>query len=142
MVFIREHVPQEEWEFFNNLNIQYQRAHITADKYTTWVIDRERKIIFTNICLSGRDSGHTFILIWENLRVYIYVESRSEYHSNENTRKYHWDIQRITAPKSLEGRQDELVALIRDVAVINYDSRSSSIFVIDNIAEPRFVEEA
>ncbi|KAF5048888.1 hypothetical protein DSECCO2_445400 [anaerobic digester metagenome] len=141
MAFVREKVPQEDWKFFNDLNIQYLREQITADKYSTWVIDRDNDIIFTNICLGGRDYGHTYILKWKKLRIYIYMESRSEYHSEENARKYHWDIKRITAPKSLEGKRDELVNLIRNVAVINYDPRSSSIFVIDNIAEPRFIEE-
>lgn len=141
MALVKEDVRQEDWEFFNSLNIQFEGKYKTANEYSEWVIDREREIIFTAVRLAGRDYGHTYILIWRKARVYIYVESRSEYHTDENARKYHWDIQRVMAPKSLEGKKDELVALIRDVAVINYDPRSSSIFVIDNIAEPRFVEE-
>lgn len=27
MAFVREHVPQEEWEFFNSLNIQFEGKH-------------------------------------------------------------------------------------------------------------------
>ncbi len=140
MALIREDVRQEDWEFFNSLNIQFEGKHKTANEYSEWVIDREREIIFTAVCLAGRDYGYTYILIWGKSRVYIYVEDRTVRHADEGVRKYHWDIQSVTAPESLKDKRDELVNLIREVAVINYDPRSSSIFVIDNIAEPRFVE--
>lgn len=117
MTFVREHVPQEEWEFFNALNIQFEREHISADKYTTWVIDREREIIFTTVCWGGRDYGQTYILIWGKARVYNYVESHS-IKLNDGTRELRWFIEKITAPISLKDKSDELISLIKEVRIL------------------------
>lgn len=140
MALVRENVKQEDWEYFNSLNIQFEGKHITADKYSTWVIDRVGELVFTRVQTPGRDYGETYILIWGKARVYIYIESWTTLPEEDGRRRYHWDIQRITAPTSLRNKQDELFDLIRKVAEINYYSRSSSIFVIDCIAEPQFVE--
>lgn len=139
MTFVREHVLQEEWEFFNALNIQFEREHITADKYTTWVIDRERKIIFTTVCWGGRDYGETYILIWGKARVYIYIESRFTI-LNDGTQEYRWLIEKITAPRSLKDKRDELISLIRELADINFTAKSTLNFRIYKMAEPQFVE--
>ena len=146
MALVREDVRQEDWEFFNALNIQFERKHIMANKYSKWVIDREREIIFTRVQTPGRDYGETYILIWGKARVYIYLESWSTQPGDDGRRKYHWDIQRVTAPIFLRNKRDELISLIREVADINYDRREAidcinpTIFVIDNIVEPQFVE--
>lgn len=73
MAFVREDVRQEDWGFFNALNIKFQHKHITADKYSEWVIDREREIIFTTVCWGGRDYGKTYILIWRKSYIWKLV---------------------------------------------------------------------
>lgn len=140
MELIREKVKQEDWEFFDSLNIQYNHEHIIADKYATWVTDRNREIIFTCVDLGGRDYGETYVLIWQESRVYIYIEARSVWHKMDNVDKYHIDIQNITAPIVLKDKHDDLVQLIREVCMADRDPRSTAEFVIDNIAEPQFVE--
>ncbi len=140
MSFVREKVPQDQWEYFNSLNIKYEGKLRTANEYSIWVIDREREIIFTNTCLSGRDYGDSYILIWGEERIYIYVEAHTERQTEYAAKYCHWDIQCIIAPMSLKDRQAELIKLIRQIAEIHYDPRSTSTFVIDNIAEPQFKE--
>lgn len=140
MAFVSEYVRQEDWEFFNALDIQFERKHITANQYSNWVIDREREIIFTMVGRLGRDHGRTFILIWGKSRVYIYVEGRSVRPSDNGVRTYHWDIQSIKAPARLKDKKKELVSLIREVSEIKNEGEIGGVFVLDNIAEPQFVE--
>ena len=140
MRLVRENVKEDDWEYFNSLNIHFQGKHITADKYSKWVVDNERKIVFTMVQTPGRDYGATYILLWEKIRVYIYVEDWSELPSDDGIRKYHWDIQSVSAPMTLNKKKSELINLIREIASINCVLNSSSIFVIDNIAEPQFKE--
>ncbi|VDN49131.1 protein of unknown function [Petrocella atlantisensis] len=141
MTLTREKVRQEDWEFFNALDIQFMSEHIMADEYSAWVIDRERKIVFTRVQTPGRDYGDTYILLWGETRVYIYVDSWTTLPGSDGIREYHWDIQRITAPLSLQNRRDKLIELIREVSVLNFYTRSSTRFVIDNISEPHYIEQ-
>ncbi len=145
MALVREDVRQEEWEFFNSLNIQFEGKHKTANKYSKWVTDRERDIVFTTVRLAGRDYGDTYILIWENARVYIYVESRLVVFE-DGSQEYQWYIESITAPIALKNKRDELLELVKNIANVNYERRdaidciSPTKFVVVTIAEPRFVE--
>lgn len=140
MAFVREHVPQDEWDFFNALNIQFESKHIMANKYSKWVIDRDREIIFTLVGRPGRDYGRTYILIWGKSRIYLYVESRSVQPSENGVRTYHWDIKNITAPEHLKVKRKEVIRLIRDVSEIENKDEIGGVFVIDNIEEIQFVE--
>ena len=139
MALVREDVKQEDWEYFNSLNIQFEGKHITADKYSTWVVNPEREVFFTTVCWGGRDYGDTYILIWGQSRIYVYVEARPTRLAN-GTREFCWLIEKITAPLTIKDKRDELINLIKEVADINYDRRSSAIFVITRIAEPEFIE--
>lgn len=67
------------------------------------------------------------------------MEACSIRHTDEEVRKYHWDIQSVRVPVSLKGKQYELVSLIRELAVIYNEGRSDGDFVIDKIADPQFV---
>lgn len=109
------------------------------------MIDRERDIIFTTVRLAGRDYGDTYILIWENARVYIYVESRTVV-LEDGSQEYHWYIESITVPIALKNKRDELMELIVNIANVYYENRdaidckSPSKFLVVTNAEPRFIE--
>jgi hypothetical protein len=150
MGFIYEKVAEKDWEFFNSLNIQFEGKHITADRYTRWVREKEKKIYYTKVKWGGRDYGDTCILIWGEYRIYIYMENKVVIHTEDKIERFHCDIRDIRTPRSLESCWEEVLELIKEILTVEYygDPRNllnapdnKTLFVIDGIADPTFVEE-
>jgi hypothetical protein len=142
MALVYEKVPEKDWDYFNSLNIYYEGKHVTANRYTRWAFDKEQNIYFTLVQPPSRDYGETYLLNWGKDRIYIYVETHPRF-NDDGTRSYHWDIAKIIAPKSLKAEHTELTNIIRELSEFYYysDPHNNVEFIIDNIAEPKFIEE-
>ena len=135
MAFVFEKVPEKDWELFNSfqLKINDRAGILHADKYTWWVVDREREIYF--ICLKGGalERPAVYEIIWRGKKIRFHVEKKVQV--TESSKALHWNITYVCAPKSLESNKNEIISLIKERAFFNQDDD----FVLEKIAEPYFI---
>ena len=125
MALVYEKVKKEDWELYNSFlpNIE------TADEYTKWVVDREKKIYFFWTGGEVRESIYEFFMSLDNLKVYIYTQIRCV-----TGNMYVW-IDRISIPKKISDNNEkkaEIVSLVKEILQILYNNK----IVFQSVAEP------
>lgn len=60
MAFVREDVTGNDKTLFDSFRIVFENEPVTAGRFTTWTVDREREIYFTY--LGGHQKDHLSML--------------------------------------------------------------------------------
>ena len=128
MGFIKEKVPDSDWNLFNSFEIydyNHNRIH-TCQPYTNWVVDRERKIYF--VYVSGgqnEDQPQQYDLIWNDLKIVVSCEkSTGKFPLTENPLNLHstYSIISIKIPLKFKEHEKELINLIIDAIEVHHST--------------------
>lgn len=131
MAFVKEKILEENKELFDSFNLCYDGVKREVNKFTYWLVDKEREIYFIYLGGGALEHPYVYALIWKNRKVIITVESRSY---KENV---HWLIESIKASKSLEQDKKAIIEIIKEVVPITYGCE----VIFEVFPEPVFVEE-
>ena len=130
MALVEEKVKEEDRELFNSFV-----PNRKANECTKWIVDREKNIYFFWVCGDYRDSSDIYFMSWNNIKIYIYTESRIIV----GGRVYIW-IDSISIYKKLDSKSEivkEIMDTIKTMLQIRYDNSIK----FQRIANPTFEEE-
>ena len=129
MAFIKEIVPEADKELYNSFEIkdeldEYDKDYIYKwiPERREWVVDRERKIYFIYVT-GGQNEDHPmqFNLIYNREKVVLYCMMHVyDAPTPDNPMKLHcvYDITEIVMPKSLDGKQETIIEIIKQALII------------------------
>ena len=130
MALVEEKVKEEDWELFNSFVPSRK-----ANECTKWIVDREKNIYFFWTGGEARECIDVYFMSWNNIKIYIYTESRSIV----GGRVYIW-IDRVSIYKKLDSESKivkEIIDTIKAALQIRYDNSIK----FQEIANPTFEEE-
>ena len=129
MAFIKEIVPEADKELYNSFEIKDELSERYKDyvykwipERREWVVDRERKIYFIYVT-GGQNEDHPmqFNLIYNREKVVLYCMMHVyDAPTPDNPMKLHgvYDITKIVIPKTLEGKQETIIEIIKQALII------------------------
>ena len=128
MAFIKEIVPEADKELYNSFEIKDELDEYDKDfiyKWypdNEWVVDREREIYFIFVT-GGQNEAHPmqFNLIYNREKVVLYCMMHVyDAPTPDNPMKLHcvYDITEIVMPKSLDGKQETIIEIIKQALII------------------------
>ncbi len=138
MAFISEWVQEKDWDLYNSFDFYFNHKRKLAHKNCYWTVDREREIYFIFSGGGNMDMPEEYSLIWKERKVRIERKAGLAYESPSGENKLHMKIIKIVAEKSLEGKKDELIELIKEI--FEFRCEGSQNLVIEYIVDPTFVE--
>ena len=130
MALVYEDVKKEDWDLYNSFVPSKK-----ANDCSMWVVDRETNIYFFWVGGDYRDSSDIYFMSWNNIKIYIYTESRSIV----GGRVYIW-IDRVSIYKKLDSESKivkEIIDTIKEALQMMYDNPIE----FQRIANPTFEEE-
>ena len=130
MALVEEKVKEEDRELFNSFV-----PNRKANECTKWIVDREKNIYSFWVCGDYRDSSDIYFMSWNNIKIYIYTESRIIV----GGRVYIW-IDRVSIYKKLDSESKivkEIIDTIKEALQMMYDNPIK----FQRIANPTFEEE-
>ena len=130
MALVYEDVKKEDWDLYNSFVPSKK-----ANDCSMWVVDREKNIYFFWVGGDYRDSSDIYFMSWNNIKIYIYTESRIIV----GGRVYIW-IDSISIYKKLDSKSEivkEIMDTIKTMLQIRYDNSIK----FQRIANPTFEEE-
>ena len=130
MALVYEDVKKEDWDLYNSF-VPSKKANDSS----MWVVDRETNIYFFWVGGDYRDSSDIYFMSWNNIKIYIYTESRSIV----GGRVYIW-IDRVSIYKKLDSESKivkEIIDTIKEALQMMYDNPIK----FQRIANPTFKEE-
>lgn len=128
MAFIKEIVPEADKELYNSFEIKDELDDYDKDYIykwypdNEWVVDREREIYFIFVT-GGQNEAHPmqFNLIYNREKVVLYCMMHVyDAPTPDNPMKLHcvYDITEIVMPKSLDGKQETIIEIIKQALII------------------------
>ena len=156
MAFIKEIVPEADKELYNSFEIKDELDEYDKDYIykwypdNEWVVDREREIYFIFVT-GGQNEAHPmqFNLIYNREKVVLYCMMHVyDAPTPDNPMKLHcvYDITEIVMPKSLDGKQETIIEIIKQALII-YSTKlirdgrcfdNQNTFDFGKIAQPTF----
>ena len=130
MALVYEDVKKEDWDLYNSFVPSKK-----ANDCSMWVVDREKNIYFFWVGGDYRDSSDIYFMSWNNIKIYIYTESRIIV----GGRVYIW-IDSILIYKKLDSKSEivkEIIDTIKEALQMMYDNPIE----FQRIANPTFEEE-
>ena len=130
MALVYEDVKKEDWDLYNSFVPSKK-----ANDCSMWVVDREKNIYFFWVGGDYRDSSDIYFMSWNNIKIYIYTESRIIV----GGRVYIW-IDRVSIYKKLDSESKivkEIIDTIKEALQMMYDNPIK----FQRIAKPTFEEE-
>ncbi len=131
MALVYEKVKKEDWELFNSFV-----PNRKANRHTKWVVDREKNIYSFRVGGVARECISVYFMSWNNIKVYIYTESRSV-----ESGIYMWIDQIIIYKIFEKGFENEVVKEIMDTIKTMLQIRYDNSIKFQRIANPTFEEE-
>ena len=131
MAFIKEKVLEKK-ELFESFDLTYDGKKREANDSTSWYVDKERDIYFVYLGGGAWQVPNTYSLIWKNRKVIIDIDVRP----TEN--EVHWIIERINSSNQLKHQKNDLINIIKEIAVVMYGERG---VLIEAIPDVLFVED-
>lgn len=127
MAFIKERVAQKDWELYNSFGLYNNITHekIKADKYTNWVVDRDRDIYLVFTAVLGRENIKYYTLIKKGKKASFTVSSKAVRSRESMTNiQMHYEIDNVWIDKEMAGYEEELIEIIKEALLVGVQNKA------------------
>ncbi len=125
MAFIKERIPVEEWDLYNSFELIEKTSlsegkKMIADKYSSWMVEKERQIYFIMTGVLGREGVEFYTLIWEENKIDVEAIFTRKFDDGKMIKGYRLNI---CVDKKLESKKQEFVSILKEVLQAEWENK-------------------